>query len=331
MKYKVWSFIKQRWLGLFYLVVGLLLIFSPQLTTFFQTPINFEQIIKYKLNIIVGLGIAVVALLYLLFYLLNIRELCVIKVDGMNEKTIPYEGFCALGKKTVHPYTITLEKNYNKTSIYSTVCKVEAAFEAHHSQNNNFDYYYYYGYTYTPFIFLLGFLHGNNKKYYCFHMIQEGENPKRIRLPRKAKIKNELKCELCEKNSDTLIIKVATSTNINNIDTKQFGKADEINIYSEKSGFDVIDSQETLVSWCKTITDAIRGVYVRKYKRINLLLATSSELTFLLGKTLSKNEDVPVFVYHYDASLEHKYAWAIAPRLKGEAKVSIFDDDNWNS
>jgi hypothetical protein len=133
-----------------------------------------------------------------------------------------------------------------------------------------YDKYLFYGYTYTPFLFMLGQMYSDNRKYYCFHIQQTNQSTKRVRLKRKSKDDNNLVDAYHKNNKETLIIRVGTTVSIDNMNISQFGETDVLDITSNKTGTEVIDSIDRLNDWCDIIVKKIRKIDFARYSKIIL-------------------------------------------------------------
>jgi len=138
-------------------------------------------------------------------------------------------------------------------------------------------------------------MYSDNRKYYCFHMQQTNQSTKRVRLKRKSKDDNNLVDAYHGNNKETLIIRVGTTVSI-----------------------------DRLNDWCDIIVKKIRNIDFSRYSKIILLLATSAEMVFLLGKILSKNSDPNFYVYHYDVNAKNPYPWALASKMVNDYDKVVY-------
>lgn len=323
--FKVIEYLKESWQWIITLISGILLIKFPQIAQIFNWSIfNLYELCKIKWNVIVGICFIIVSTIFLFYHFFYLRKFCIIKVDGMNQqelKSLKSYNLFDISKQEFNLYRVNLDNDYRKQNIYKAFCEMKGMFEANISKGL-YDKYLFYGYSYTPFLFLLGQMYSNNRNYYCFHMKQTNQKNKRIRLKRKSRDSNKLLDPIFnDNNSDILIIRVSTTVKIDKMDISQFGKVDTLDITSQINGTEVIDSVDRLDKWCELIVSSIRNTNLNKYSKINLLLATSSEMVFLLGKRLSKNSDPNFYVYHYDFNTNYKYPWALVSK-----KTDDFDE-----
>ena len=327
---KLMEFLKESWQWIITFIVGIVLIFFPKMAQFFNWSIfNIEELCKINWNVIVGICFIVISVTFLIYHLFYLRKFCIIKVDGMNcQELKPQKSYSLfdISKQEFNSYCINLGDNSTKQNIYKTFCEMKGMYETNISKGL-YDKYLFYGYSYTPFLFLLGQLYSNNKSYYCFHMKQTNQKSERIRLKKKSKDDNKRLAPVYNDNhSDTLVIRVGTTVSTDKMDISQFGIVDTLDISSKTNGTEVINSIDRLNNWCEIIVSSIRNINLTKYSRINLLLATSAEMVFLLGKRLSKNSDPNFWVYHYDFNAKFKYPWALLSKKMDnyDEVVSIF-------
>ena len=324
---KIAKYLKESWYWIVTLVIGILMIFIPNIAQILNWSVfNLEKLSEYHLITIVGVAFCIVAILMLVFHFLHLRNYCIIKVDGMKGKKLPNQKSyypLDIAKQEFDCYSIFIDDEKSKQSIYEAYCEMKGMFKTN-NEKCLYDKYLFYGYTYTPFLFMLGQMYSDNRKYYCFHMQQTNQSTKRVRLKRKSKDDNNLIDAYHENNKETLIIRVGTTVTINNMNISQFGETDVLDITSNKTGTEVIDSIDRLNDWCDIIVKKIRNIDFARYSKIILLLATSAEMVFLLGKRLSKNSDPNFYVYHYDVNAKNPYPWALASKMVNDYDKVVY-------
>ena len=242
----------------------------------------------------------------------------------MNGKKIKTENVKSAATQEFAFYNVNIVGKATQQNIYQAYTEMKTTFKLN-EEKGLYDEYLFYGFNYTPFLFMLGQLYSDNRNYRFYHLQQANGSEKRIRLPRfiEPKDGNELNEPSLNTNanSKTLVIRVGTTVPADKMDISQFGNVDILDISSKNTGTEVINSTKRLFKWCDAIVNEIRNIDSGKYTTINLLLATSAEMVFLLGKRLSKNSDPDLCVYHYDATAKYKYSWALHSK-----KVNNYED-----
>ena len=321
------EYLKESWQWILAFVIGCFMIGVPDLAEIFNWSIfNIEKLKEFNLIRIFGWAFVFIAFIMLCYHFLYLRRFCIIKVDGMKNDELRNQksyNLFDIAKQDFDNYHVYIEDETNKQSIYKAYCEMSGMFKANKAKGL-YDKYLFYGYTYTPFIFMLGQMYSDNKEYYCFHMRQENQSTKRVRLKRKSKDDNSLVDSYYENNNDSLVIRIGTTISVDKMNISQFGETDVFDITSKRNGTEVIDSLKRLNEWCNIIVEKIRNLNLTKYSSVSLLLSTSSEMVFLLGKRLSKNSDVNYYVYHYDANSKNIYPWSLASKKNGYDNIVCF-------
>ena len=179
----------------------------------------------------------------------------------------------------------------------------------------------YYGIAHTPLIFRAGFqvgdegnvrlLHKYRNDQSCFREISTNPDTHAVRM-------ETIKVQ-STKSSNEMLAVISTSIRIKPDDLLCFQSHDfccELHFeMKEKAmyGFDSIVSYATMARLRAEILREIREQVDKKgIKRIHLAISASSDFTFYLAQSFSKNHDPEIVVYHYDCNSNIKYPWGIS-------------------
>ena len=133
----------------------------------------------------------------------------------------------------------------------------------------------------------------------------------------------EMKIEKELKESNELVVSIATTFKIKREQLKQFDidKNNYIKFETENKGYDVIESEEQVNQYKKIIFEEIREVCRdKKIKLIHLCISSSVAFTFALGQGFSKNYDPEVIIYNYE---KQEYAWGLKLFERSENSIII--------
>lgn len=298
-----------------FLILGIILIKFPQFIKFVSgTALNLDEIVKNGWNTIVGWSFIGISILIFGINFYRIRKICIIKIDGLRGHKLKEERIWSISRQYFENYNVNVGRE-GKAELVEALNKLVYKFEFYKEKGIEFDLYCFSGISYTPFIFMLGCLYGDdNKKYRFYHYKRKKPSTsKRIRLWPSLRKVERLEFNHTQKNSNELVVQVSTSLNIGALKDKQFDDFDIMEFKAVNCGFDSITSQKTLNLWAQQIIQEIRK-HRDKYTKIHLLLSTSTAMTFLLGTALNNNYDKEIYVYHYEATSKVNYCWAICPK-----------------
>lgn len=212
-----------------------------------------------------------------------------------------------------------LKNNYlNYTGIVKKIDEYAESF----MEKKNEKYYAFAGILHTPFILRLGYKIGDQTYFKLFHKKRD-ENYFKLLKDNTTYIGNypQLKVEKELKNSNELIVSIATTFEITKEQLKNFNidRNNYIKFETVTKGFDVIESEEQVNQYKKIIFDEIRAICKEKnIKTIHLCISSSVAFTFALGQGFSKNYDPDVIIYNYE---KQEYVWGLKLFEKSEDSV----------
>lgn len=189
---------------------------------------------------------------------------------------------------------------------------------------------FYYGIAHIPLIFRAGFQVGDEGKVRLLHKYRNDQPLfKEVSSdPDNCTVMLETSTRSNTKASREMLVVIATSLPVTDEDLSIFRydnicyelrfKMKDESMY----GFDSVNSYAAMNRLRKGILNKIReDVIKRNITRIHMVLATSSDFTFYLAQSFSKNHDPEVVVYHYDRNTAVKYPWGISNILSPEDAV----------
>ncbi len=308
------------------LVLGNLLIFFPKETAKYLcgNNLNLDEIVSNGKNYLFGSLCLAFVFIVCVVNLFRNRNLCIIKIDGLRNNTLPLQNVFALGKQDFHIYNVTVG-NEEKSELIDAFQRLIYRFDYSFEENLEYDKYYFYGVSYIPFIFKLGNMYSDNKKYVLFHMARPNiTTSKREKL---SIIPSKLNCSLKEDvvygDCSELVVRLFTTFKPDVCSDPYLSKFDCLTYYIDgvEPGFDCIKNRKMLDFIAQKFAEKMREFQKNKnYRNVHILLATSAEMVFALGTILNQSYDGKYIVYHYDGK-EKKYTWGIKMYENNSAKA----------
>ncbi len=302
--------------GLFFIIIGVILVIAPHLLKYIEVDgFNIQEIIKDEQTLPFGILFIVLGVVWEIGLLIVsiCKKYCIISIFWQN-KIESYK--CSIFKHMkIHEYetpppaeTVLQELNTALYNMHKAVDKNEI--------NTNKDY-IFYGIAQIPFIFELGMSYGNDAKKYSFgHYFKRDKNNK-LKLLLCGKRRKPLLVHFIDKQSKDLIVSVATSFPMDEITDECFQNKSLLCIESPEKGVDIINNISTLNQWAEQICDAIRNCVIENgINKVHLFLNTSSSMVFKLGTMLSNNYDPHILVYHYSKNSTVNRPWYLDTKGK---------------
>lgn len=203
---------------------------------------------------------------------------------------------------------VCFEDGFPKTdAIYQIRKKIDELRNA--AKNNSIG---YYGVAHVPFVFLAGFILGDQSKIHVFHRKRHNDEE----FEELGSVPNyDLRLVVDEKNktikSSELIVVVSTSLQITKDEViRSFGNDKHIlMLRTNNIGYDQLLEYDSIEHISKEVWAHIRRC-TKEYsiERIHMLIASSVAFSFFLGRKCSANIDPHVVVYHYQNGI---YPWGV--------------------
>lgn len=319
MKNKVIGYIKITFpLVIWPVLIGFLLIFFPNFTAKYLcgNNINYDEVVKNGLNKYVGTALFIFSFFIIVIGFFLNRNLCIIKIDGFRGCFIPDQSIIKLGRAKTQNYTIDLKKQ-TKEELQDKLSDLIHRYTFYNEDKKNYCMYCFYGTSYVPFLFKLGTLYSDHKKYSLYHMSRPnlGET-KRVQQKKKHFYKSHQLTKVFNsgENSDELVVRFFTTFEPDELSDSVLSKFDCLTIFDDTtkgSDFDHLKNRSMINDYARQFVEEVREYYSKnKYKTIHFLLATSSEMVFYLGTIMNQSYDGKIIVYHYNGQ-EKCYSWGI--------------------
>lgn len=211
----------------------------------------------------------------------------------------------------LHTYISCLPSYQDMSPI---IKKQDLMIDSFMKEINNDDIFGYVGIAHTPLIFRAGYRIGDetnmmlfhkNRNEYAYKGLNHNDSFPKLLVER----------ELIDDTATEMLVSVATTFSINDKDLEVFQLDNKsiIKLWTDAFGFDVIQSQNQVDEYVSIIMKKLRHITEnRTIEKVHLVLATSVSMTFALGRSVSKNYDPEIIVYHYDATTSSKYPWGIS-------------------
>ena len=214
-----------------------------------------------------------------------------------------------------------LANDYQK---YNTIVEKIDNISREFMESKEYKFFAYGGIMHTPLILRLGYQLGDETYFKLFHK-KRNESYFKLLKDKNVYIGNypEMKIEKELKESNELVVSIATTFKIKREQLKQFDidKNNYIKFETANKGYDVIESEEQVNQYKKIIFEEIREVCRdKKIKLIHLCISSSVAFTFALGQGFSKNYDPEVIIYNYE---KQEYAWGLKLFERSENSIII--------
>lgn len=214
-----------------------------------------------------------------------------------------------------------LANDYQK---YNTIVEKIDNISREFMELKEYNFFAYGGIMHTPLILRLGYQIGDETYFKLFHK-KRNESYFKLLKDKNVYIGNysEMKIEKELKESNELVVSIATTFKITREQLKQFDidKNNYIKFETANKGYDVIESEEQINQYKKIIFEKIREVCRDKeIKLIHLCISSSVAFTFSLGQGFSKNYDPEVIIYNYE---KQEYAWGLKLFERSENSIII--------
>ena len=211
---------------------------------------------------------------------------------------------------------------------YNEIVKKLDNYAENFMENKKEKYYAFAGIMHTPFILRLGYKIGDNTYFKLFHK-KRNEPFFELISDRNEYVGSypEMKIEKQLKQSDELVVSIATTFDITREELKRFDL--NLNSYikfeTDEKGFDIITSEQQVNDYKAIIFNTIRKVCKEKnIKKVHLCISSSVAFTFALGQGFSNQYDSDVIIYNYD---NKKYTWGLKLFEKSENCI-IYNEES---
>lgn len=173
----------------------------------------------------------------------------------------------------------------------------------------------YVGIAHTPFIFLLGFMLGDENSIKIFHKYRDGIKDDKFYLLSYLGYSERFRKNCVHKEKfDTILLCIQTTFEILDDDIVHICEDNDyvLRYSTVNKEFDVINSTKQINDYVKSIKNDLHEICkLNNVKKIKICIASSVAFTFALAQSFSSNHDPEIEVFHFDTKDEQKYVWGI--------------------
>lgn len=175
----------------------------------------------------------------------------------------------------------------------------------------------YAGIAHTPFVFLMGYVLGDENKVSLFHKRRDNSTDDYFHLLTETdyvETLNKIEIKNNREQDGKILLCIETTFSITDDEIKSLKEDNDyiLRYSTQNKNFDVISSMKQINQYVVMIKNDIQQLtQSHKIQKIKICISSSIAFTFALGQAFSINHDPEIEVFHFDKKDPIKYPWGI--------------------